>query len=1155
VEAIRQRLRDDPIFGPRLILLVPEQASLQMERALITGEEVGAAHRAEVLSFRRLAYRVMDSAGGTARRALSEPARAMVLRQLLAKHRPKLRYFRRVERAGGFIGQLSDTIAEFFNEAVAPDDIGPIEDVAAGEEAIQAKLHDLRLIYATYLDYLGDERLDPSQHLHVACEAIPRCPWLAGAELWVDGFATLSGQEKRTLIALSRMCSRVHVSMLLDPSLIEGSPDGETEETASSLFAQTHQTYLDLVNIFERAGLQVGDPIVLHRPESRRFIDSHALARVERRIFTAQAEAKTESDECDGAAVQLAECPTRRVEVEYAVAQVVRWVQDQAKPYRYRDIAVIARDLQPYHDLMSAALSARGIPYFIDRRRSIAHLPLVEWLRGVAALSVSPYELEPMRLLLKTGLLPIESDAADELENHLLAHGICGWQAWHVEAWTHIRRESLAEVEDAPSEFETSNLESVNAARRALIELFDGWIKLGAQGRSHTGEAWADAIRRLMESSRIDRRLQHWADAAEQDGQLDTAEEHRQVWRDTSEFLDDLAFSFTDTPLSINELADVIDAGLSRLTLGLAPPMLDQVLVGSIDRSRHPNIKAAIILGFNDGVFPARIIEDSILNDDDRQMLARGGVSLGVTGRQRVLAESLLAYIAVTRPSEKLLITYASTDEQGKELRPSPYVAAVKAACPTIETIHVGDPVRKCSSWDILTPRDLVSRLAIEYRTRHSPDQDCSDRRGQWNALYEAHRTSCPSDEHTRRALAGLGSMKRAALSGRSVARLYRTPLPVSVSQLEAYAACPFKHFSQHVLRLRERPEATYEPVDVGKVHHAILEDFIGALISSGRELATVADGDVASGLNDSWHRVAARLSVSANVTYARDTYILRRSASQLARVMRAQRSASGAGRARPYRTEVPFGVDAEGALPAVELNTPAGRRVLLRGYIDRVDLAELADEMLGVVIDYKRSGGKRLDLSEVYHGISLQLIGYLLVLAELGTSLADRPVQPAAAFYLSLTPNYESVKHPSDAADVDPSHAGTEKPRGIINTRRIEALDSQLTTGQSGHYNVYIKKDGRCGRIDASDAADDETFQALLDHTRYKMGALADRVLDGDVAVHPYRLGDFSPCSWCSYRSVCRYEIGLYETRYLPKYKRSVVFERLKASSPKSTA
>ena len=62
-----------------------------------------------------------------------------------------------------------------------------------------------------------------------------------------------------------------------------------------------------------------------------------------------------------------------------------------------------------------------------------------------------------------------------------------------------------------------------------------------------------------------------------------------------------------------------------------------------------------------------------------------------------------------------------------------------------------------------------------------------------------------------------------------------------------------------------------------------------------------------------------------------------------------------------------------------------------LRGYIDRVDLAELADELLGIVIDYKRTRQKRLKLDEVYHGLSLQLLGYLLVLAEHGATLAKR--------------------------------------------------------------------------------------------------------------------------------------------------------------------
>ncbi|MCH7808788.1 MAG: hypothetical protein IIB60_06135, partial [Planctomycetes bacterium] len=88
--AVREQLRHDPIDGPRLILLVPEQAALQMERAVLDSKDITAAHRVEVLSFRRLAFRVLASVGSSARRALSEPARAMVLRHLVAKRSDQL---------------------------------------------------------------------------------------------------------------------------------------------------------------------------------------------------------------------------------------------------------------------------------------------------------------------------------------------------------------------------------------------------------------------------------------------------------------------------------------------------------------------------------------------------------------------------------------------------------------------------------------------------------------------------------------------------------------------------------------------------------------------------------------------------------------------------------------------------------------------------------------------------------------------------------------------------------------------------------------------------------------------------------------------------------------------------------------------------------
>lgn len=1167
LNAIRDCLRQDPSNGPPLILLVPEQASLQMERAILqpvgtsaSGADIPAAHRAEVLSFRRLAYRVLESVGGPVRQALSEPARAMVLRYLLAERLTQLQYYRRVARQGavrgrlgGFIEKLSATVAELIQEAVEPDQLAELarcDDLGTGpvseDPAGRAKLHDLHLIYQAYLDYLGADRLDPSQHLHVARECLPRCRWLEGALLWVDGFASLSGQEMLTLIALARLCRSVHITAMMDPSLSDASPSRPADVWATGrLFSRIYQTYQDLRDRFIRAGFDVEDPLILDaRPP--RFRANESLARLEQSLSGARATPASET-ETPPHNIELVELPSRRVEVDYAVSRVCRWVQDPHKRYRYRDVAVIVRDLEPYHDLLSEALAARNVPFFIDRRRPVAHHPLVELLRAGTAMAAEDMSLESARLAIKTGLMPVSTEAADELENYLLAHGISGLDAWRAGDWSFRSLSSLDDTIEQLDPHETEALARINATRGELFDCLDCWLTFASKRQGYTGAAWVSAIIDWLDRLDVAQTLQHWAEEAEADGDLDQAEEHRQVWRDTMSFLDDLASAFAGVKLTTGELADVLEAGLSGLTLGLVPPMVDQVLVGSIERSRHPDIEAAVLLGFNDGVFPRQLVEDSILNDDDRSMLKGAGIHVRPASRERVVDESLLVYVALTRASEALVVTYAMADNNGKSLRPSPSVDALCAACPGLAPIRIGDPARLRATWDVLSQGDLTKRLATEFRTRPARDRDDPAVRGRWNELYDAVRAGLAGDSASRLAMVSLDEPRDARLSSAAIERLHRGPLRTSVSELETYAACPFQQFARYVLRLRERAEATLEPVDVGQVHHAILEDFVGKLSTLGRGLGQLSESDLLDGLRESCARVAAKLPVGGALSDARSAYRLRRSASDLAKVIQAQRRLAQYGSCRPRATELPFGFDGSGGLPAMELSTPAGRRVFLRGYIDRVDLVELSDELLGIVIDYKRTPEKRLNLGEVYHGLSLQLPGYLLALAEKGQTLAGRPVRPIGALYVSLASQYRRVDHPDLVSTRDRDLGGTCRPRGLLLADDFDALDRSLDPGRwSDAYSLYRKKDGDVGHIDESDAADTASFQALLDHTRLKLGQLADEILKGNVAVNPYRLGTFSPCTWCPMSSVCRFEMGISEVRFLDSLKRSEVFQRL---------
>jgi ATP-dependent helicase/nuclease subunit B len=299
--------------------------------------------------------------------------------------------------------------------------------------------------------------------------------------------------------------------------------------------------------------------------------------------------------------------------------------------------------------------------------------------------------------------------------------------------------------------------------------------------------------------------------------------------------------------------------------------------------------------------------------------------------------------------------------------------------------------------------------------------------------------------------------------------------------------------------------------------------------------------------LQRSHDRVIQRLGTWNVESPARERYVLRRSAELLGRVIRAQRRVAHQGRAVPVGTEIPFGIDPPGrGLPALSLLTPSGRTVTVRGFIDRVDLAELGDEMLGIVIDYKKSREKQLNMAAVYHGLSLQLLAYLLVIGESGRTLAGRPIRPGGALYVNLVPRYERVLHPDRQGPRSQDVAPAYRPRGLISSVALGALDQDESPGWSRAYSVFRKADGTVGNLDHSDAADDTDLTRLLSHTKSKLAGLADGILDGQFSVRPFRLGDLNPCSWCPVKAVCRFEMGLCEVRFLERLPRSEVFRRL---------
>ncbi len=1138
--AVREELLRDPAEGARLLLLVPEQASLQTEAALLAPGGPGALHRAEVLSFRRLARRVLSGSGAGPAEVLSSAARAMLLRHVVRRSAGDLEYYRGAERFPGFIESLARTIEELIEEAVEPD---ALEKASAAAPSLKKKIGDLARLYRAYLAALGPDRADPALLLDVARRRFADVPFLRGSRVWVDGFAGFTRSESLALADLAALADDVTIAILGDPSI---DPAVEAK-TPGALFRKTARTRLDLESAFRARGISIEEPVAVGPGERNRFSRSRDLARLERRLFVFPA--PREEHVAAPSHVEILELPTRRLEADHVACRIADLVRSGL---RYRDVAVVARDLEPYHDLLSAALSGRGIPHFVDRRRGIAHHPLVECVRSLARMAAERLSIDSVRLALKTDLLGLDREAADRLENALLAHGLEGPEAWSgswaFESWdafSSLGRERKPGGAGAPR----ADAAAIEAAREGFLRAVRpflgaaGVYPAGGAPRPLTGRAWAEALRTTLEGLSVRDRLEGWAAEADAAGRTDEADSHRKIADDVFEFAGDLGTALSATPLRAEELPAIVDAGLSGLSLGLAPATVDQVLVGSVERSRHPELAVVFLVGFNDRVFPRATPEDAILSDEDRSALIAQGVKVDLPRRERAPEEALLAYIAVTRPSARLVVTYAAADERGKAIRPSPYVAALEAALPGLAAARAGDPLRERSTAHVRSAKDLAAALAFEMRSRAALTADPHpDRRAAWNALYEKARESADLARRLAPAVAALVfDNALPPLGAAARALLYGDEIAASVTRLETFAACPFRHFARHALELKPRHDAAARPEEIGGVHHKILELAIADGIARGRALSDLGPKELSSLVESATERVASGLPRTLFLAPPERAFLLERSRDDLRRVLEAQADAARAGSFRPLRTELSFGRGREGDLDALRVLMPDGREARLRGVIDRVDVAEAGGERLVVVVDYKRARNRRLALERVRHGLSLQLPLYLAVLRAGGAAAAGGPVRAAGAFFVSLSPAYESVDHPSDYDPEKARSKGPHRPRGIFADDAIPLLES-AERGRLVHYSALLKADGRLGDVERSDAAPRAALERLLDEALKKAGALAHEIARGEVAVAPYRLRDESPCEHCEFRMACRFEFTQPGLRVLPPMKRSEV-------------
>lgn len=1108
LDEVREELRRQPAGEP-LLLLVPEQATFQTEYALAATPGLGGFMRAQVLSFRRLAYRVLQEVGGAARQHIGDLGKRMVMRRLLETHRGRLKVFQRSAGQPCFADEVTSLLGEMKTYCVGPEDL----EAAAGElrgrggaGLLADKLSDLALLYGSLEEYLAGRFTDPDDYLNLLADRLEESRLVCGARVWVDGFSGFTPQEYRVLAAVIRAARQVNLALCTDPGSLAGSID-ETDP-----FYPLRETYDKICQLAAGDRVAVERPLVLGAGPAR--YENPAIARLERFFYKRPA---PPGDVPPGGVV-LAAAAGPRAEVEGVAREITALCRDQG--FRYRDIVVLLRDLGPYARLIPMVFADYGIPVFIDQKRPVMHHPLVELVRSALETVVRDWAYDPVFRFLKTDLTPLSREEVDLLENYVLAHGIRGSRWTDGRPWEYRRRLTLEEDREI-TELEAGELAEINSIRgqaAAALRSFHEELSRAGDVRGMTA-----ALFGLLESLEVPRRLESWSRRAEQEGRLELAREHTQVWGGLINLLDQVVEALGDEPLTVGEYAAVLDSGFESMRLALIPPGLDQVVVGSLERSRSPEAKAAFVLGVNDGVLPARAPDQGILSGPDRDRLQVLGLHLAPGARRKAFDEQYLVYIALTRSSRRLYLSYPLADDEGAARTPSPVVARVRELLPGLEEQVWPIEPNAAVADDLVFiagPGRALSYLAGRVREAVAgrPVDPLWWDVYNWFALNRR--------EECARVLSGLFYSNREGRLPAPVARaLYGRSLKTSVSGVEKFRACPFAHFLSHGLKLQERAECKLRAPDLGQFFHAALKIFGDRVQEMGLDWGRLSREQCLDLAGEVVEALAPRLQSEILLSSPRSRYLAGKLKKTVQRAALVLSEHSRRGRFRPVGLELAFGPD--GDLPSATFILADGSEMVLTGRIDRVDAARGEDGVYLRVIDYK-SGRTGIKLADIYHGLRLQLLAYLDLAVEQAHRLVGGEARPGAILYFQIDdPLVKTDGGVPPEQELEQRILKELRMTGLVlaEEKVVRLMDAGLT-GDSDLIPVQLKKEG--GFAARSAVLTREQFGLLRAYLRAQLVSAGNDILGGVVDISPYRRGTFRSCRYCSFKPVCQFDILL---------------------------
>ena len=1123
-EEIMQRAAQEP--GRNFLIIVPDQFTMQTQKDLVMRSDRGGILNIDVLSFGRLSHRILEEVGTKEMPVLDDTGKSLVLQKIAADLKEQLPAMGSLLHKQGYIHEVKSAISEFMQYGISTQDMDKLIASAEKRGALAMKLRDLKTLYRGFQDYIRDHFITTEETLDVLRRSLVKSKILPDSVVIFDGFTGFTPIQNRLIQELMRVCEETIVTVTIGEEEDPYQMDGEQK-----LFHLSKKTVVDLVKLAAEAEVTRGEDVFV-KGGPNRFTEAPALCYLEQNLFRYQYEPYTEK-QCE---IRMFEALSPREEVHQTALYIRKLIREEG--LTYRDIAVVIGDLEGYASYVETEFGQLEIPCFLDRTRGIVLNPMIEYIKSALQLYIRDFSYDTVFHFLRSGMADISREEIDELENYVIRTGARGYRTYS-RLFTRRTEEMQQGSGQEDTERAEETLERLNRIRQQFADTVE---ILHMAPRAKAGE-YVDHLYDFLEQNQVQQKLLNYQQQFEQEGDLAKAREYAQIYRLVMDLLDQIYELLGEEEISLQEFADILEAGFGEITVGTIPQNVDRIVVGDMERTRLKQVKVLFFLGVNDGNIPKNASKGGIISDMDREFLIESGTEMAPSPRQQMYIQRLYLYLNMTKPSERLYLSYAKVNSDGKGIRPSYLIDTVRKLFPQLAVEY---PQNRSRIEQIEGRQEGARYLAEELR-EYADGTLQEEERQDFYLMYRAYEAD--PEGRDRLTAAAFRRYKESGLS-RIVARaLYGRQLENSVSRLETYAACACRHFLQYGLSLQEREEFGFEVSDMGNVYHAVLENFAGKLAESGRTWWDFDENFATQAIKEAVEGYAATYGETVLYSSARNEYAITRMSRILTRTVLTLQQHLKQGSFQPDDYELSFRF-AEN-LDSIHVDLSEEEKMHLQGRIDRIDVSEDAEHVYVKVIDYK-SGNKKFDLAALYYGLQLQLVVYMNAAMELESRKhPDKEIVPAALLYYHI--DDPTIETPVELTQEQINEEILTKLRmnGVVNSDPavVERLDRFLQD-KSKVIPVEKKKDGSFSA--RSGILSREELQVVSAYVDTKIRQIGREILDGKIAANPYEKGNEEACTYCAYKKVCGFDGSIpgYEKRQLEDLDKQTLMQRMQETT-----